>query len=251
CAVGLCLILCSILGWIYGKLMNAVQGAEMTIATYSGFSIVALFNILWLAVPFSNRKMGWMLGTGLRETIQLDNFGASQIISNLGSFSIGKITVPTGAVLVFVLGLVLINVFFNSKTGLAIYAGGENPRFADAAGLNIKRGRLLANMLSTILAGLGIILYAQEYGYVQLYNGPMNMAFPAVAAVLVGGATASKASVRNVVIGVIIFQGLMTAAMPVANQIFTGTDLSDIMRIIIQNGVILYALTKVKAGGDH
>ena len=251
CAVGLCLILCSILGWIYGKLMNAVQGAEMTIATYSGFSIVALFNILWLAIPFSNRKMGWMLGTGLRETIQLDNFGASQIVSNLGSFSIGKVTVPTGAILVFVLGLVLINVFFNSKTGLTIYAGGENPRFADAAGLNIKRGRLLANMLSTILAGLGIILYAQEYGYVQLYNGPMNMAFPAVAAVLVGGATASKASVRNVVIGVIIFQGLMTAAMPVANQIFTGTDLSDIMRIIIQNGVILYALTKVKAGGDH
>ena len=28
-------------------------------------------------------------------------------------------------------------------------------------------------------------------------------------------------------------------------------DLSDIMRIIIQNGVILYALTKVKSGGDR
>ena len=35
------------------------------------------------------------------------------------------------------------------------------------------------------------------------------------------------------------------------NQLFTGTDLSDIMRIIIQNGVILYALTKVKSGGDR
>ena len=250
-AMGLCLVLCSILGFIYGKLMNAVKGAEMTIATYSGFSIVALFNILWLAIPFSNRKMGWMLGTGLRETIQLDNFGAAQIISNLGSFSIGKINVPTGAILVFILGVVAINIFFNSKAGIAIYAGGENPRFADAAGLDIDRGRLLANMLSTVLAGLGIIMYAQEYGYVQLYNGPLNMAFPAVAAVLVGGATASKASVRNVIIGVIVFQGLMTAAMPVANQIFTGTDLSDIMRIIIQNGVILYALTKVKAGGDR
>ena len=55
----------------------------------------------------------------------------------------------------------------------------------------------------------------------------------------------------NVVLGVFIFQGLMTAAMPVANQLFAGTDLSDIMRQIIQNGVILYALTQVKKGGDR
>lgn len=246
----LCIVFCTLLGLVYGKLMNSVKGAEMTIATYSGFSIVALFNILWLAIPFSNRKMGWMLGTGLRETIQLDNFGAAQIVSNLGSFSIGKINIPTGAIVVFALALIAVNVFFNSKSGHAIYAGGENPRFADAAGLDIDRGRLIANVLSTILAGLGIIMYAQEYGYVQLYNGPLNMAFAAVAAALVGGATASKANVRNIILGVIIFQGLMTAAMPVANQIFTGTDLSDIMRIIIQNGVILYALTKVK-GGDR
>ena len=60
------------------------------------------------------------------------------------------------------------------------------------------------------------------------------MAFPAVAAVLIGGATATKASCVNVVVGVCIFQGLMTAAMPVANALFTGTDLSDIMRQVIQ-----------------
>lgn len=250
CAMLLTIVFCTFLGYIYGILMNAVKGAEMTIATYSGFSIVAFFNILWLAIPFSNRKMGWMLGTGLRETIQLDNFEAAQIISNLGAFDIGKIHVPTGIILLVIIGVVIVNLFFRSKMGVAIYAVGENPRFADAAGLNIDRSRLIANVLSTILAGLGIILYAQEYGFVQLYNGPLNMAFPAVAAVLVGGATASKASVKNVLIGVVVFQGLMTAAMPVANQIFTGTDLSDIMRIIIQNGVILYALTKVKSGGD-
>ena len=79
----LSVVLCTILGWLYGKLMNAVKGAEMTIATYSGFSIVAFFNIFWLAIPFSNRKMGWMLGNGLRETIQFKNFNASRIISDL------------------------------------------------------------------------------------------------------------------------------------------------------------------------
>lgn len=250
-ATVLCIIFCAIMGYLYGKLMNAVKGAEMTIATYSGFSIVAFFNILWLAIPFSNRKMGWMLGTGLRETIQLKNFNASHIISDLLAFKIGGVTIPVGMLLTLVLFCLVVWVFFQTRTGMAIYAGGQNPRYAEASGLNINRNRIAANMISTILAGIGIMIYAQGYGYVQLYNGPMNMAFPAVAAVLVGGATASKASIPNVLIGTCLFQGLMTTAMPVMNQIFTGTDLSDIMRIIVQNGVILYALTKVKSGGDR
>ncbi len=247
----LCIVLCTAIGYLYGQLMNAVKGAEMTIATYSGFAIVAFFNILWLAIPFSNRKMGWMLGTGLRETIQLKNFNASRIISDLLAVKIAGVTIPIGLMLTLALFCLAVWLFFKTKTGMAIYAGGQNPRFAEASGLNIDRNRIVANILSTILAGLGIILYAQGYGFVQLYNGPLNMAFPAVAAVLVGGATASKASIPNVLIGVCLFQGLMTTAMPVMNQIFTGTDLSDIMRIIIQNGVILYALTKVKSGGDR
>ena len=247
----LCIVLCTAIGYLYGQLMNAVKGAEMTIATYSGFAIVAFFNILWLAIPFSNRKMGWMLGSGLRETIQLKNFNASRIISDLFAVKIAGVTIPIGLMLTLALFCAAVWLFFKTKTGMAIYAGGQNPRFAEASGLNIDRNRIVANIISTILAGLGIILYAQGYGFVQLYNGPLNMAFPAVAAVLVGGATASKASIPNVLIGVCLFQGLMTTAMPVMNQIFTGTDLSDIMRIIIQNGVILYALTKVKSGGDR
>ncbi len=75
------------------------------------------------------------------------------------------------------------------------------------------------------------------------------MAFPAVAGVLIGGATASKATCVHVVIGVCLFQGLLTSAMPVSNLLFPGTDLPEIMRMIIQNGVILYALTQVKGGG--
>lgn len=56
CSILLAIIICGLMGWAYGKLMNAVKGAEMTIATYTGFSIVAFFNILWLSLPFSNRK---------------------------------------------------------------------------------------------------------------------------------------------------------------------------------------------------
>lgn len=249
-AILFAIVICGLMGFIYGKLLNAVHGAEMTIATYTGFSIVALFNIIWLKVPFTHPQLKWMLGDGLRETVQMDAFGADGILSDLLSFKVFGVTVPTGMLLLLALMCGIVTVFFNSKKGLAIFVGGQNPRFAEAAGLNNENNRVLANILSTIIAGIGIIIYAQGYGYAQLYDAPLNMAFPAVAAVLIGGATADKANCWNVVIGVFLFQGLLTAAMPVCNQLFTGTDLSDIARQIIQNGVILYALTKVKGGRD-
>jgi simple sugar transport system permease protein len=229
-------------------LLNAVKGSEMTMATYTGFSVCALMSLVWLAIPFKNPKMGWLMGQGLRETIQLDAVGGAQILNNFLKFNIGDVVVPTGMFLVFGLLSALVWLFFRSKTGVAISAGGLHPTFAQAAGLDIDRDRIWANVLSTVLGALGIIIYSQSFGYAQLYNGPLMMAFPAVAAVLVGGATASRASVLNVAIGVFLLQGLFTTAMPVANEIFRGTDLSEIMRVIIQNGIILYALTQVKRG---
>lgn len=249
-AAGMSLVLAALVGLLYGKLLNAVKGAEMTIATYTGFSIVALMELGWLMIPFKSKKMGWMMGSGLRETIQLDGVEAEEIINNFLSFEVFGIKVPTGLLLVLFAFSVMIWLFFRTKTGIAISAGGINPNFAKASGINIDRNRIVANVISTVLGAFGIILYSQSFGYAQLYAAPLNMAFPAVAAVLIGGATAARAKVSNVIIGTLLFQGLLTTSMPVANQLFAGTDLSEIMRMVIQNGIILYALTQVKGGAE-
>lgn len=241
--------LAAVVGFLYGKLLNAVKGSEMTIATYTGFSIVAAMCLAWLMIPFKNPKMGWFIGTGLRETIQLDAVGGAQIMNNFLKFTIGGIIIPTGMLLVFGVCCFIVWLYFRSKSGIAISAGGINPMFAKASGIEIDNNRIKANMLSTVLGAVGIIVYSQGYGYAQLYSAPLMMAFSAVAAILIGGATASRAKVSHVIIGVIIFQGLLTTALPVANQLFEGTDLSEILRMIIQNGIILYALTQVKGGG--
>ncbi|NLJ59079.1 MAG: ABC transporter permease [Tissierellia bacterium] len=260
-AIILAIIFAVIVGYFYGRLLNAVKGSEMTIATYTGFSIVAFMCLPWLMIPFKSTNMGWFMGTGLRETIQLDAIGGQHILSKFLSFSLfgedGLITIggesgiiiPTGMLLIFFLCCFIVWVYFRSKSGIAISAGGSNPMFAQSSGINIDRCRIKANILSTVMGAIGIIVYSQGYGYTQLYTAPLMMAFPAVAAVLIGGATASRARVSHVIIGVIIYQGLFTTALPVANQMFEGTDLSEILRMVIQNGIILYALTQVK-GGD-
>ena len=240
-----------VVGYLYGKLLNAVKGSEMAIATYTGFSITAFMCILWLVVPFRSPNMGWFIGQGLRETIQLDVVEADKLLNELWDFQIGKDFIfPTGMILFCVVCCVVVWLFFHSKAGVAISAVGSSNSFAEASGLNIYRSRVLANVISTVLGAIGIVVYSQSYGYVQLYNAPLTMAFTAVAAILIGGASAARAKVFHVILGVFLFQGLMTSAPPVANKVFAGTDLSDILRMVIQNGVILYALTQVRKGGE-
>lgn len=238
-------------GWVYGKLLNAVKGAEMTIATYTGFSIVALSCLAWLMLPFKNPSMGWFMGSGLRETVQLDTVGASQILNDLWAFEVAGVMVPTGLLLLFAAFCTAIWLFFRTRTGIAISASGMSPLFAHSNGIDNDRGRIVANVISTLLGAVGIIVYSQSYGYVQLYSAPLMMAFPAVAAVLIGGATAARARVSHVVIGVTLFQGLLTVSLPVTNKIFAGADLSEIMRVVVQNGIILYALTQIKGGPNN
>ena len=89
----------------------------------------------------------------------------------------------------------------------------------------------------------------QGFGFMQLYNGPMMMGFTSVAAVLIGGATPKRALIVHVLIGTFLFQGIMTLGLPVVNQIIPEGNLSEVMRMIISNGIIIYALTQAK-GGD-
>jgi simple sugar transport system permease protein len=235
-------------GYLYGRLLNAVKGSEMTIATYVGFSIVSIMSIAWLLLPFKSKEMVWPIGRGLRVTISLENrFG--KFLNNFLDFKIAGITFPTGLILFFLLFCFLMWLFFRSKMGLAIKASGDNPRFAEASGINVNKNRIVGTVLSTVLGAVGIVVYAQSYGFLQLYQAPLMMAFPAVAAVLIGGASASKAKISHVILGVFLFQGLLTISLPVASKLVPEGNLSEVARMIIQNGIILYALTKVD-GGD-
>ncbi|MCL2873959.1 MAG: ABC transporter permease [Defluviitaleaceae bacterium] len=249
-----------LMGWGYGKLMNAVKGSEMAIATYTGFAATFFFSMIWLLYNTDNDFLGWFIGRGLRNFVSLTPFGTDQILDNFWQFEIfrstnadgeliGGLVIPTGTLLVVLLACLLMWLFFRSKHGIAISAVGMNPMFAKATGLNADRSRVLANMISTVLAAVGIIVYAQSFGFMQLYDAPLMMAFPAVAAVLVGGATAQRSKVIHVIIGTILLQGLITNGPPVFGRLLEGADITDAVRMIVQNGIILYALAQMKGGG--
>jgi Ribose/xylose/arabinose/galactoside ABC-type transport systems, permease components len=232
-----------LLGCAYGWLLNKIKGGEMMIATYVGFSAVSFMCIMWLLLPYHSPNMVWgMAGKGLRTTISLQGYYDS-VLANFLKINIGSLQIPTGSLLFFALLAFLMWAFLHTKTGTAMTAVGSNPTFARAAGIDVDRIRMLSVVMSTWLAAVGILVYEQGFGFIQLYNAPFNMALPAVSAILIGGATVNKASIANVIIGTFLFQGIVTMTPTVMNSIIR-MDMSEVIRIIVSNGMILYALTR-------
>ena len=232
-----------IFGWVYGQLLNRIKGGEMMIATYVGFSSVSFMCMMWLLLPYKSPNMVWGLaGKGLRTTISLEGY-YDKALANILQINIGKLSIPTGAILFFALLAFLMWAFLHTKTGTAMTAVGSNPVFAKAAGIDIDKTRTLSVIISTWLAAIGILVYEQGFGFIQLYMAPFYMAMPAVSAILIGGASVNKASITNVIIGTILFQGIVTMTPTVMNNM-VHMDMSEVIRMIASNGMILYALTR-------
>ncbi|EHL66441.1 ABC transporter permease subunit [Cloacibacillus evryensis] len=233
-----------VLGWLYGQLLNRVKGDEMMIATYVGFSSVALMCIAWLLLPYTSPTMIWGYGgSGLRTTISVEGYWLNAL-SKYVNIQIGEFFyVPVGMFLFFAFVAFLVWAFFRTKIGTAVTAVGSNPEFARASGIDVDRMRTISVILSTVLGAVGILVYEQSFGFIQLYMGPFYMAFPAVAAILLGGASVNKATMVNVVVGTFLFQGILTMTPSVINSVMQ-TDMSEVIRIIVSNGMILYALTR-------
>ena len=252
---GLCFIMAIVLstpiaivfGAVYGALLNRIKGGEMMIATYVGFSSVAFMSMMWLLIPYRSPSMVMAYtGVGLRNMFSLENFFAN-ILSDFAKIQIGNLIIPTGTIAFFALLALGMWAFLHTKTGTAMTAVGSNPAFARAAGININRSRMLSVIMSTWLGAVGILVYQQGFGFVQLYMAPFNMALPTVSAILIGGASVNKASIANVIIGTILYQGLVTMTPTVMNAAIH-IDMSEVIRIIVSNGMIVYALTRKTEG---
>lgn len=247
-AVLVAIPLAIIIGIAYGALLNRVKGSEMIVSTYAGFSAISLMCIGWLVMPFKSPELKWPIGeNGLRTTIALTERYA-KVLDKFWEIKIGSVTVPTGLLLFFLLSCLIVWIFLRTKVGITMKAAGDNPIFARASGISVDRSRIIGTTLSTVLGAVGIIVYAQSYGFYQLYQAPMMMGFAAVAAILIGGASATNAKISHVLVGTFLFQALLTVALPVFNKIVTEGNLAEVARIIVSNGIILYALTKAGGG---
>jgi len=235
--------LAAIAGYFYGKMLNRIKGEEMTVGNYIGYSVVSVMCIFWLVAPFSSPELIWAYGgNGLRVTVSLES-SMAHVLNDFLAFNIGNITIPTGLLLCFALFAFIVWIYGRSNKGLSMIVAGSNPNFAMSNGIDVDKQRIKGTVISTVLAAIGIIIYSQAFGFLQLYNAPLYSAMPAAAAILIGGATLKKANIVHVIVGTLLFQSLLVVALPVVNVIAEGS-MSEVIRTIVSNGIILYALTR-------
>lgn len=235
--------LAAIAGYFYGKMLNKIKGEEMTVGNYVGYSVVSVMCIFWLIAPFTSPELIWAYGgNGLRVTVSLES-SIAHVLNNFLSFSIGGITIPTGLLLFFAICAFIVWIYSRSNKGLSMIVAGSNDKFAKSNGIDVDKQRIKGTVLSTVLAAVGIIIYSQAFGFLQLYNAPLYSAMPAAAAILIGGATLKKASIVHVLVGTVLFQSLLVVALPVVNIVAEGS-MSEVIRAIVSNGIIIYALTR-------
>jgi len=136
-----------------------------------------LMSILWIVLPYSNPVMVWAYSSsGLRTTITLEGYWLN-ILNNFGAIRYGSFRFPTGIILFAVICMLLMKLFMKTRTGTALTAVGSNPDFARASGVSINRARTISIILSTVCGGIGILLYQQSFGFIQLYKAPLYGAF--------------------------------------------------------------------------
>jgi simple sugar transport system permease protein len=235
-----CLPVAVVIGYVYAQILLRAPHREEITATFVGFAFIFLLNFFWATAPFSNPTMLWPIGgKGLRPSIGLASYFA-KALNSLWSWQIGSITIPIGLLFFFALLCAAIHGFFKTKFGRATLAVGENEAFARLSGVNVKKVKVVAIIFSTLLAAFGICVYAQSYGFIELYDAPLMMAFPAASAILVGGCLGRRATVMQVILGAYLFQTVYILSGPLANELLV-PEVSEIIRMMVVNGMILWA----------
>lgn len=137
---------------------------------------------------------------------------------------------------------VLITVFLKTKLGQNMRTVGQNREVAAAAGINVNRVRIIATMLSTVLACWGQMVALQDLTTFSTYYNHESVGTLAVATLLLGGASNKRATIPQVVLGLLIFHTMFVVAPPAANNMFGDVAIGEYFRTFASYFVIALSL---------
>ncbi|MFQ8741701.1 MAG: ABC transporter permease subunit [Clostridium sp.] len=160
------------------------------------------------------------------------------------------VSVPMVTFLIVALLCVFNNAIMKTRIGQQFRAVGQNRTVANAAGINVDRVRVIAIIISTVLAGWGQLIFVQNMGSFQTYGAHEQVGLYAGAAILVGGASIKKATNGQALLGCILFHLLFIVAPSAGKNLFGDAAIGEYFRVFISYGVIALALV-MYAWGDN
>lgn len=234
-----------VLGIFCGKLLNMAKGREMITSYIISFFMNGLYQLVVLymmgpIIPIKHFSIKLPRGYGIRNTVSLLHM--RQSLDNLLAIQIGGVKIPVLTLLITGLLCLFIVWFRKTKLGQDMRAVGQDMDVARDAGIKVDRTRIIAIVMSTVFAGLGMVIYLQNMGNLSTYSSHTQIGMFCIAALLVGGASVEKASIKNAFLGATLFH-LMFIVAPAAGAKITGDSMiGEYFRVFISYGVITVAL---------
>jgi len=225
--------------------MNQAKGREMITGMILGFFANGIYQFLFLllagpVLPLRNPKLLLPSGVGLRNTVDL--VGTKQQLDNLirpGIPFLGlKLYIPV-ATFLLITGLCLgLRWYLRTKSGQDLRAVGQDMHVAEISGIHVNRARMRAVILSTMLGGIGHILWLTNIGTVNTYQSHEQVGPYAIAALLVGGATVARAGIWHAILGTLLFHTLFIVSPIAAQRLLGSAQIGEFFREFIAYAVI-------------
>ena len=233
------------LGTLCGKILNRAKGREMITSYIISFFINGVYQLIVLymmgpIIPIKHGTIKLPRGYGIRNTVSLLNM--RHALDDVLAINIGGVKIPMLTFIVIGLLCLFIVWFRKTKLGQDMRAVGQDMEVARDAGINVERTRVISIVISTVLAGFGMVIYLQNMGNIATYSAHYQIGMFCIAALLVGGASVDRASIGNVFLGVILFHTMFIVA-PKAGGLITGdTMIGEYFRVFVSYAVITIAL---------
>lgn len=204
-------------------------------------TIIVLIAIIIFAIykfKTMNKKLGFKLV--FYAAISIIVFFGCQI--NSVALVLYDVKVPIFTLIIIGL-LCLFNILiFKTKLGQDFRTVGQNAVVANASGINVDKTRIKAIIISTVLAGWGQLIFLQNIGTLNTYGSHEQVGMFAIASILIGGATVSKATNKQAILGVILFHMLFIVSPTAGKNLFNNAQIGEYFRVFVSYGVICVSL---------
>ena len=247
-----------LLGWMCGSIMNRAKGREMVTGFILAFFMNGVYMLFVLyamgsVIPVMNPELLLSHGYGIRNVVDLASvrqaleefipLKAPEVIMNIPvSPYISGVSIPILNYLIIAAVSIFIVWLKKTKLGQDMRAVGQDSAVAGAAGIAVERTRVIAVIISTVLAGFGQVIFLQNLGTINTTNSHEQIGMFSIATLLIGGASLTKATIPNALLGVILFHLLFLVAPMAGKNLIGSAMLGEYFRQFVSYGVIALAL---------
>lgn len=225
------------------KAIDGILQVPFTTVVYLLAGLAAALALVQFArKALSAKKLALLLGVAAALVLLLQIPAVGNVFSGADGRQLIRVPVITW---VLIGCLCLFNLLLmRTRLGQKFRAVGQSQTVANAAGINVDRTRIIAIMISTVLAGWGQILFMQSdgIGTFQTYAAHEQVGLYAGAAILVGGASIDRATNFQALIGTFLFHSLFITAQSAASNLFGDSAVGEYFRAFLSYGVIAIAL---------